>query len=435
MQQPYTMLLHSAPTHPLGRWTLLAEQPWQVAVIYGSTVHVHTATSNTTLSGDPWAIMAQLCAPYRQQTHPEHPCPGGVLGYLGYDLGRLKVRLPAQPDLVGLPDAVFGWYRQVIAWRSDATSALLGCAEHAPTSTVAPALPLAPSAPALSATLERSAYLACVRQIKAYIEAGDIYQANMTMQMQACASDVPWSVYQRLQARTAAPFGAWIALPEATVLSASPERFLWCSASGYVETRPIKGTRPRGQTPAADAAQANDLYTSPKERAENLMITDLLRNDIGQVCQIGSVHVPALWQVETLPTVHHLVSTISGQLDPRYSAWDLLRACWPGGSITGAPKRRAMEIIAALEPVRRGIYCGSIGYWGFDGSMDTSIVIRTLVEHAGRYTWGIGGGIVADSDPEAEYAEALLKGAALEAALHTESAQPALRLSSTENRL
>jgi para-aminobenzoate synthetase component 1 len=185
-----------------------------------------------------------------------------------------------------------------------------------------------------------------------------------------------------------------------------------------VETRPIKGTRPRGATPAQDAALAAELRCNEKERAENLMITDLLRNDLGRICAVGSVRVPALWQVESFPTVHHLVSTITGQLGAGRTVWDLLRASWPGGSITGAPKRRAMEIIAELEPVRRGLYCGSIGYWSFDGGMDTSIVIRTLVLRDGVAGWGVGGGIVADSDPAAEYAEALLKGAALEAALH-----------------
>ncbi|MBA3470243.1 MAG: aminodeoxychorismate synthase component I [Herpetosiphonaceae bacterium] len=415
---PYTVLLDSAPGHPLGGRALLAQQPFQVVIVRGRQVTIHCHDRIREEWGDPWAILADLMQPYRQAADGRHPCPGGVIGYLGYDLGRLQVPLPEQPDPLGMPDAVLGFYRDVICWQPGAATAWHGRAAHAPAPTIAPPLNLPPadrSAPA--ASLDRGAYMAGVQQVLDYIAAGDIYQANLTIQMRRTTALAPAELYARLRQRTSAPFSAYLNLPDVAILSASPERFLHCSPTGAVESRPIKGTRPRGATPEEDAALAAELYASEKERAENLMITDLLRNDLGQVCAIGSVQVPALWQVETFPTVHHLVSTVTGQLGAGKTAWDLLRACWPGGSITGAPKRRAMEIIAALEPISRGVYCGAIGYWSFDGGMDTSIVIRTLVQRGEVVAWGVGCGIVADSDPAAEYAEALLKAAALEAAL------------------
>lgn len=414
---PYTILLDSTPNHPLGGRTLLARAPFQVVVVWGRRVVIHHPEGVREEWGDPWTIMAQLMEPYRQAPDERHPCPGGVFGYMGYDLARIQVPLPDQPDQLGLPDAVFGFYRDVVSWRSGDPTAWHGQASHAPTAVICPEFELAHRAGLGAASLDQSGYMAGVEQVLGYIAAGDIYQANLTIQMQATTVFSAPELYARLRARTLAPFSAYVQLPQAAILSASPERFLCCSPTGAVETRPIKGTRPRGSTPAEDAALAAELQRNDKERAENLMITDLLRNDIGQVCAIGSVQVPTLWQVETFPTVHHLVSTVTGQLAADQSAWDLLRACWPGGSITGAPKRRAMEIIAELEPVRRGVYCGTIGYWSFDGGMDTSIVIRTLVHCGDVATWGVGCGIVADSDPLAEYEEAMLKAAALQAAL------------------
>lgn len=422
MAEPYTILLQSAVGNPLSRWSLFAQRPWQVAIVRGTTVELHRATGVETLVGDPWRVMAQLMDPWRQDAHPLHPCPGGVLGFMGYDAARTLVPLPEQPDDLGLPDALLAWYAEIVAWQPGATHAWRGTLGHSVGPPVAPPLDLpAPPSVSWSVALDRAGYVERVQQVLEYIAAGDIYQANLTFHMRGHSSATPWEVFQRLCERTAAPFGAYLSFPDMTILSASPERFLHCTSTGKVETRPIKGTRPRGATPAADANLAHELYTNEKERAENLMITDLLRNDLGQVCEIGSVRVPTLWEVVSLPTVHHLVSTVTGQLKPGVSGWELLRACWPGGSITGAPKRRAMQIIAELETQRRGVYCGSIGYWSFDGSLDTSIVIRTMIERQGVYTWGVGCGIVADSNPDAEYDEALLKGAALAAAVHRRS--------------
>jgi para-aminobenzoate synthetase component 1 len=210
----------------------------------------------------------------------------------------------------------------------------------------------------------------------------------------------------------AAPFSAYLNLPQAQILSSSPERFLKLQ-NGKVETKPIKGTRPKKAYPASDWHQIDELRNSRKDRAENLMIVDLLRNDLGKTCQLGSVKVPNLFSIESYATVHHLVSTITGLLSPGCHALDLLKSCFPGGSITGAPKIRAMEIIEELEPNRRGVYCGSIGYIGFDGNMDTNIAIRTLVHSGGSIRFWAGGGIVNDSVLEEEYQECFDKAHAL----------------------
>jgi para-aminobenzoate synthetase component 1 len=223
-------------------------------------------------------------------------------------------------------------------------------------------------------------------------------------------------LYGRLRERNAAPFAGLFDLGGAFVASASPERFLRVEG-GEVETRPIKGTRPRGATPAEDAARAAELLASAKDRAENVMIVDLMRNDLGRVCEYGTVRVPALCRLESYRYVHHLVSEVRGRLRPGVGRVDLLRAAFPGGSVTGAPKVRAMEIIAELEPTARGPYCGSLGYVGFDGTMDTSILIRTFTVARGWVQFPVGGGIVADSDPEREYEETLHKAEGLVRAL------------------
>ena len=255
---------------------------------------------------------------------------------------------------------------------------------------------------AIRSSFTRDGYLAAVQTVRDYIYAGDIFQANFSQRFEAPLRESPWTLYTRLRARNAAPFAAYMDLPDATILSASPERFLRIDRAGRVETRPIKGTRPRGLGPEHDAALGHALTESEKDRAENLMIVDLMRNDLSRVCLPGTVRVPELFTLERYATVHHLVSTVVGQLAPGGDALDVVRAAFPGGSITGAPKLRSMEIIAELEPSQRGVYCGSIGYWSLTGDLDTSIAIRTVVARNGRVYFSAGGGIVADSVPEQE---------------------------------
>jgi para-aminobenzoate synthetase component 1 len=295
----------------------------------------------------------------------------------------------------------------------------------------APSYPVAPQwwpgSFELRSSFTGPGYLEAVARVREYIFAGDIFQANLSQRFEAPLEESAWSFYTRLRARNAAPFAAFLDFPEAVVVSASPERFLHVDRHGLVETRPIKGTRPRGFGPEHDAALGQALAESAKDRAENLMIVDLMRNDLSRVCAPHSVRVSELFALERYATVYHLVSTVVGKLGPGVDAIDLFRAAFPGGSITGAPKLRAMEIIAELEPSRRGVYCGSIGYWSVTGELDTSIAIRTAVLQDGRVYFSAGGGIVADSDPEQEYRETLDKARAMIDALSEHSAGSSVR--------
>jgi para-aminobenzoate synthetase component 1 len=274
-----------------------------------------------------------------------------------------------------------------------------------------------PGFPGVTSNFDRPGYEAAVRRAIEYIHAGDCFQVNLSQRLLAPIKEHPFVLYGRLRQRNPAPFAGYFGGYHYQIVSASPERFLKLSSDGHVETRPIKGTRPRGRTPEEDEANRRALLASPKDRAENIMIVDLLRNDLGRVCEYGSIHVTRLCELESYRTVHHLVSEVVGQLRPGLTAFDLLRAAFPGGSVTGAPKVRAMEIIAELEPTARGPYCGSLGWIGFDGAMDTNILIRTMTLGRGWVQFPVGGGIVADSDPAAEYEETLHKAAGLLRAL------------------
>jgi len=258
---------------------------------------------------------------------------------------------------------------------------------------------------AFTSNFTASEYKSAFEQIQRYIKAGDCYQVNLAQRFSAPYEGDPWTAYRELRAAAAAPFSAYITQPDnSAVMSLSPERFISLHGQ-HVEASPIKGTRPRYRDVKADELAAQELRGSEKDRAENLMIVDLLRNDLGRSCVLGSIHVDRLFELQSFPTVHHLVSTISGELRPERSAWELLRDSFPGGSITGAPKRRAMEVIAELEPHPRQVYCGSMLYVSADGRMDSNIAIRTLLCEGGQvHCWG-GGGIVADSQWQLEYQE------------------------------
>ncbi|MGD8677614.1 MAG: aminodeoxychorismate synthase component I, partial [Chromatiales bacterium] len=278
-------------------------------------------------------------------------------------------------------------------------------------------LPVHPAAEPLRAPggfeagIDREEYRRQFARIQTWIRDGDCYQVNYTQRFDAYVEGDGWQAYREMRALNPVPFGAFLRFDELEILSFSPERFLKLEGR-RVTTEPIKGTRPRSEDPGKDLRLQRELSQSIKDRAENLMIVDLLRNDLGRVCEPGSIDVRDLFKVESFPTVHHMVSTVSGRLRDGEDAMSLLRACFPGGSITGAPKIRAMEIIEELEPARRGIYCGAIGHIGFNGDMDTSIVIRTLVRRGDRAHYWVGGGIVADSDPDEEYQECLDKARA-----------------------
>ena len=363
----------------------------------------------------------QSLGPAEAPAQQELPFVGGLIGYLSYDFGRRLEALPEQSvDDLDLADARFGLY----AWAliSDhllGTSQLLfhpalDQAERARLCQLfaAPAAQADASFRLLQpfhADLDPATYRHAIERIQGYILAGDCYQVNFAQRFQAPCEGDPWAAYLALRRACPTPFSGFQSLADGgAILSLSPERFLKVS-EGQVETRPIKGTRPRGTDATDDRAQAEALMASRKDRAENLMIVDLLRNDLGRSCRIGSVRVPELFALESYPNVHHLVSAVTGELAPGKDALDLLACSFPGGSITGAPKIRAMQIIDELEPTRRGLYCGSLLYLDVRGEMDSSIAIRSLLVKDGKVScWG-GGGIVADSNWQAEYQESITK--------------------------
>ena len=434
--QPYALLLDSGTDpHRLGRHSFATANPWAVVRSKGRLTEVLDWRDGTTkvVEDDPLRVARELASPWATDPIADiPPFQGGVAGYIGYDYGATLERLPSpRYDDLAVFDVVLGLYDEVTAWdhvngrawrithdvpRRGQPRAQDESLFARTTPTPAPSY-VVPDHPQLRSSFTHDAYLRAVQRVREYIVAGDIYQANLSQRLEAPFTGDPWALYTRLRSINPAPFAAYFNAGETVVVSASPERFLRLTPGGAVETRPIKGTNPRGFGPEHDAALGQALTESEKDRAEHVMIVDLLRNDLSRVCALHSVSVPELFTLERYATVHHLVSTVVGQLRPGTDAVDLLHAAFPGGSITGAPKIRAMEIIAELEPSRRGVYCGAVGYWSVTGALDTSIVIRTYVIRHGRAYFSVGGGIVADSDPESEYRETLDKARALIAAV------------------
>ncbi|AZL68074.1 MULTISPECIES: aminodeoxychorismate synthase component I [Pseudomonas] len=411
---PGAILLDSArPNAERGRFDLLSAWPVQ-------QLQAQTAESGQAYLQRLRSALAEL-GTAQLPDGVELPFAGGLIGYLSYDFGRRLEQLPTQAaDDLGLPDAQLGLYAWALVSDHHARTSQvvfhpsLQTAERqrliqlfeAPAQTGSGEFKLlAPMAGDLSPGQYRSAF----DKVQQYIQAGDCYQINLTQRFRAPCQGDPWHAYQALRAACPTPFSGYQQLDAGTaLLSFSPERFVRVS-QGDVETRPIKGTRPRSADPEADTRNAAELLASPKDRSENLMIVDLLRNDIGRTCQIGSVKVPELFSLESYPNVHHLVSSVTGRLAPGNDALDLIGGSFPGGSITGAPKIRAMQIIDELEPARRALYCGSLLYIDVRGEMDSSIAIRSLLVKDGQVScWG-GGAVVADSDWQAEYEESIAK--------------------------
>ncbi|MBO1518778.1 aminodeoxychorismate synthase component I [Oceanisphaera pacifica] len=421
---PWAMLLESGGNHGAdSRFHIMSAQPLATLVTEADSTLIthqetqHHSTDSPFMLLKAWqdAVIGEVSLP---ETHSHLPFVGGALGLFSYDLGRWVERMPhtainelATPDMaVGL----FDWAWVIDCEQQQAHLVVLGDqaaltarlnwwqAQQACANALAPA-PFKLTAQ-WQANQSQQQYVDSFNRVQAYLQAGDCYQINLTLRFKSHFSGDIWQAYRQLSAHNQAPFSAFLQLPSSTLLSLSPERFIALEGR-RVETKPIKGTRPRGATAQQDQALANELANAPKDRAENVMIVDLLRNDIGRVCVPGSVKVPSLFAIESFPAVHHLVSTITGELAEGLTGADLLAATFPGGSITGAPKVRAMEIIEELETHRRHAYCGSVGYISAHGRMDTSITIRTLVAEQDRlYCWA-GGGVVADSTAEDEYQE------------------------------
>ena len=410
---PWAMMLHSGfADHPHSRYDIIVAQPCTTLVTRGDVTVVSDAEKTETSSDDPLRLLQKVLAdcPFSDTPLPDLPFIGGAVGLWGYDLGRRFENLPQRAlNDISVPDMAVGIYdwalivdhhRQVVTLLcyGDVNARLAWLQQQAPI--------VAPFAltSRWQSNMSRQQYGEKFRQVQAYLQSGDCYQVNLAQRFQASYQGDEWQAFVRLNRANRAPFSAFLRLDDSAIMSLSPERFIQLE-QGHIQTRPIKGTLPRLEDPTADAEQARRLAHSPKDRAENLMIVDLMRNDIGRVAVPGSVRVPELFVVEPFPAVHHLVSTITATLPAALHATDLLRAAFPGGSITGAPKVRAMEIIDELEPHRRNAWCGSIGYLSVCGNMDTSITIRTVTASEGTLYCSAGGGLVADSEEGAEYQE------------------------------
>jgi para-aminobenzoate synthetase component 1 len=418
----YPFLLESARRDErFGCRSFAGAEPFLTVTARGRRVEIERHGEVEVLADDPLAVLGRLLDEHRRPDDPSPtPLPAGAVGFLSYDLGRGLEKLPElATDDLGLPDLFFGFYDSIITWdhapgratvsatgpreRADGLVRLALGADSGGAGLPRPASPL-------RSTFTKREYLTAVARAKELITAGEIFQVNLSQRFATSTAESGIDVYRRLMRGNPAPFGAFLTSPcGGEIVSASPERFLRV-AGDLVEACPIKGTRPRSEDPAKDHRLARELLSSEKDRAELTMIVDLLRSDLGRVARFGSVRVPELPGL----TSH---ATVTAELAPGRDVMDLLRAAFPCGSITGAPRVRAMEIIEELEPVRRGIYTGAIGYFSFTGGADLSVAIRTLVVKDGRATFSVGGGIVADSDPLLEFEETLHKGRGLAAAL------------------
>jgi para-aminobenzoate synthetase component I len=442
------LLLSILPAHPSSRFSILAFDPELVLEIRGARARIERFHGGGGVEerrvDDPFSLM-RACAPAGgAHVAPGLPFTGGAIGCLGYGLRRAVESLPAgPPDPLGQPDAWFGIYGAAAIFDARERRVVLVATEFANAGTRAgsataedrlddlrrtlerarelgtrAAPPAAPSSPSRAATLltSRGEYLARVDRARRYIAAGDVYQVNLSHRIRCPFEGDPIGLFRRLAIHNPAPFSAFIDAGAFQVLSASPERFVSIEG-GRALSGPIKGTRPRGGTAEEDGRLARELLESAKDRAENVMIADLVRSDLGRVCSAGSVKVLELCALESFATVHHLVSTIEGRIREGRDRIDLLRALFPAGSMTGAPKVRAMEIIDELEDEERGLYSGALGYLSFDGRSEFNILIRTLFCQAGEAHVRVGGGVVADSVPELEFKETLDKARALLQAL------------------
>jgi len=440
--RPFSFFLDSGmDPQKLGRSSFMGSDPFLILRSRGDRVSLIRDGVEEVRRGSPFDILGELLEAYRLDGGcAPIPFLGGAVGYFGYDLCHFIERLPARAvDDLQLPECYLAFYDAAVAFDHLENKVYLvstGLPEQEESrrqkmaakrlrelkNRVLNRVPVAVSARdadsrmVLKSNFSHEGYLQAVATAREYICAGDIFQVNLSQRFETDLGIAPYELYRRLREINPAPFANYFNFDGVSIVGASPERFLRVRGD-WVETRPIKGTKPRGKTPEEDKKLAQELLSSAKDRAENVMIVDLERNDIGRVCRYGTVKVTELAILETYPTVFHLTSTVVGRLSQGKNRHDLLKATFPGGSITGAPKVRAMEIIDELEPTRRSVYTGSLGYLSFSGNMDLNIVIRTILVKNGRAYFQVGGAIVYDSEPEAEYLETLDKGRALMQAL------------------
>ena len=440
---PGLMLLRSdGQLTSQARYSFVVAQPFLTLRTWGSYCETRSHEHKSSNYGNPWHRLEQLLARYELIDEIDLPFPlGGCFGYWGYDLKNyVEPRLRSYaPNDLDLPDCCVGFYDSLaifdhhlgktwlVATGLDVNGSRTESRARKQAHWWQEQLALTPltgnshkestGKTRSESNFNRDEFLSTIRRALNYIYAGDVYQVNLSQRLTAPWSREGWEFHRSLQKVSPAPFSAFLDAEDFQISSSSPERFLRLSGQ-HIQTRPIKGTRPRGVDPKSDSKLASELQTNPKERAELTMITDLLRNDLGRVCEFGSISVSELMQLEKYPQVQHLVSTIEGRIRPKLSHLTALRECFPGGSITGAPKFRAMEIIDELEPVSRGPYTGSLGYLGFNRESQFNIAIRTAIIKEGQVWFQVGAGIVADSDPEMEYEETLAKALGFEKALN-----------------
>ena len=420
------------PLSTQGRLDIISACPDAILETHGTLSTITDSCGTTTSDSDPFALAQQLLEPLLpfDNSATQYPFVGGLIGFFGYDLGRRLIALQDTTEsATGLPDMRLGRYLWALIIDHSARQCQLvfhrNCTDELREEIIQrfkniSAKTLSESTFTLTekfkATLDRRQYQQSIRRIKDYIASGDCYQTNFTQHFSAPFKGDLWTAYKGLRKKVPSPYSVFWQWPNQALLCLSPERFIQ-SLDDVVETKPIKGTARRGTTVTEDQMLSEQLVNSSKDRAENLMIVDLLRNDLSKNCESGSISVPKLFELESFANVHHLVSTVTGKLDTHSTPLKLLRDCFPGGSITGAPKKRAMEIIEELEPVKRSVYCGSIGYISANNRMDTNIAIRTVIADGDKlHCWG-GGGIVADSQEDREYQESIDKIRALLEAL------------------
>ncbi|MGI9274977.1 MAG: aminodeoxychorismate synthase component I [Endozoicomonas sp.] len=424
--QPWASFLDSCAdsfNEQHSRYDIITSDPWAVVTVDGSgsiTVNNRKTGQSTHHNGvSPFKVLSNLLSQMSEVQDTGLPFTGGALGYWGYELASLMEPAKIQPREMNTPLMSVGLYHWALI--SDHASQCTQLVFHPdmPASDRERILALLDQTPdrkqhtfrlrhKFSGTITADEYRVAFSKIQDYILAGDCYEVNLTQEFTSSFEGDSWAAYKKLRSISPAPYSAYLCYPDLQVLSHSPERFIRIT-DRHVETHPIKGTRPRGATPGEDKRNSEELLASEKDQAENLMIVDLLRNDLGKICKTGSIKVPRLFGLESYANVHHLVSTVTGELDKDHNVFDVMASAFPGGSITGAPKIRSMQIIRELETSARNVYCGAVGYISCNGHMDTSITIRTMVAYDNRlHCWG-GGAIVADSDCEQEYQESVTK--------------------------
>jgi len=429
--EPWSVFLDSnQPSAIHGRYDVISARPKIQITSNNNKNDIKSWADSLSMPGDPFAVLKEYLQ-FKKQNELKLPFVGGAIGYFSYDLGRSLEKIPtiAENDL-DIPDMKIGIYSWAIVvdhrkkrttlvadnndirMRRDWNDLLKYISDKSYSNKKKNDRKDFKVLSRVESNMTEVEYAKAFNKVKAYILEGDCYQVNLAQRFHAAVEGDPWQAYCMLREINPSPFSAYMNYSEFQILSNSPERFI-SAHDGEVQTKPIKGTRPRSKDRAKDDALLNELIDSKKDQAENVMIVDLLRNDISKNCALGSVRVPKLFDIESYPNVHHMVSTITGKLRENRTAIDLLRGSFPGGSITGAPKLRSMEIIEELEPHRRGVYCGAIGYISNDGNMDTNIAIRTILHKQQQMYFYAGGGVVYDSEVNAEYQETFDKAAAM----------------------